>query len=431
MGLCDALAYGFGCLCASSPVLAGPANSFAIRGVRVFDGDRTIDKANVVVMDGRITAVGPDAPIAAGTPVIDGAGKTLLPGLIDAHVHVFPGAQKDALRFGVTTELDMFDVSHDHAKWKAQRESLARTDEADTWASGIGVTVKGGAPIQSLPPGFDVASLDSAANAKAFVDARVAEGSDYIKVFIENLSEYHSARSLPTLSPDEVCAVIIAAHADGKMATVHAQAEWAAREAIECGADGLAHMFPDKIASPDFIAFAKAHHIFVQTTDSVWAGASGLDKAAKLAADPRVAPYLSPSQKGTLLATDKHTVQEFFPNALANTRLLHQAGVPILAGTDAPNPATAHGVSLHEELQILVEAGFTPEEALHAATALPDRVFHLGDRGHVRAGDRADLLLVSGDPTRNIADTLSIDRVWKNGYPVDRAVPKPPAVQTP
>ena len=168
-------------LCVSSPVLADPANSFAIRDVRVFDGDRTIDKANVVVTDGRIAAVGPDAAIPNGVPVIDGAGKTLLPGLIDAHVHVFPGAQKDALRFGVTTELDMFDVSHDHAKWKAQRESLARTDEADTWASGVGVTVKGGAPIQSLPPGFDVPSLDSAGHAKAFVDARVAEGSDYIK----------------------------------------------------------------------------------------------------------------------------------------------------------------------------------------------------------------------------------------------------------
>jgi imidazolonepropionase-like amidohydrolase len=418
-------------LCVSSPVLAASSNSFAIRDVRVFDGDRTIAKANVVVTDGRIAAVGPDVPIAAGIPVIDGTGKTLLPGLIDAHVHVFPGAQKDALRFGVTTELDMFDVSHDHAKWKAQRESLARTDEADTWASGIGVTVKGGAPIQSLPPGFDVASLDSADHAKAFVDARVAEGSDYIKVFIENRSEYHDGKSLPALTPLEVCAVIEAAHADGKLATVHAQAEWAAREAIVCNADGLAHMFPDKIASPEFIAVAKSHHIFVQTTDAVWAGASGLDKAAKLAADPRVAPYLSDAQKGTLLDTDKHTMPDFFPNALANTRALHAAGIPILAGTDAPNPATAHGVSLHEELQILVEAGFTPEEALHAATALPDRIFHLGDRGRVRAGDRADLLLVMGDPTQTIADTLSIERIWKNGYPVDRTPPKPQAGQTP
>jgi imidazolonepropionase-like amidohydrolase len=415
----------FALLAFSASALAAPDNSFAIRDVRVFDGDKTIAKANVVVADGRIAAVAPDAPIPAGVPVIDGAGKTLLPGLIDSHVHVFRGAQADALRFGVTTELDMFDVGGDFKKWKAQRESLAKTDEADTWASGVGVTVKGGAPIQSLPPGFSVPSLDSAANAKAFVDARVAEGSDYIKVFIENLSEYHDGRTLPTLTRDEVCAVIKAAHEDGKMTTVHAQAEWAAREAIDCGTDGLAHMFPDKVASPAFIALANRHHIFVETTDDVWAGVSGLDMAGKLAGDPRVAPYLSSTQKGMLAAADKHITPQFFPNALANTRAFHKAGIPLLAGTDAPNPATAHGVSLHEELQILVMAGYTPEEALHAATALPDAIFHLGDRGHVRDGDRADLLLVDGDPTHTISDTLSIDRVWKNGYAVDRTPPKP------
>jgi len=125
-------------------------------------------------------------------------------------------------------------------------------------------------------------------------------------------------------------------------------------------------------------------------------------------------------QKATLLATKKKTVPAFFPTALANTKALHEAAVPILAGTDAGNPATAHGVSLHEELQILVLAGFTPEQALNAATALPDAIFKLGDRGHVMKGDRADLLLVDGDPTKNISDTLSIDRIWKNGYAVNR-----------
>jgi imidazolonepropionase-like amidohydrolase len=411
---------------ASATASAGAtqANSFAIRGVRVFDGDRTIARANVVVRDGRIVAVAPDAPIAPGVPVIDGAGKTLIPGLIDSHVHVFPGAEKDALRFGVTTELDMFDIARDFKNWKAQRASLGKTDEADTWAAGLGVTVKGGAPLQALPPGFSVPTLASTADAKPFVDARVAEGSDYIKVFIENLSEYHSSRSLPTLTRDEVCATIKSAHEDGRMAIVHAQAEWAAREAIECGADGLAHMIPDKMVGGDFIALAKAHHIFVLTTDSVWAGASGRDLADKLAGDARVAFYLSPSQKGTLTAHDKHTTPQFFLNALANTRALHTAGIPVLAGTDAPNPATAHGVSLHEELQILVQAGFSPEDALHAATALPAATFHLGDRGHVQPGDRADLLLVTGDPTRDIRDTLLIDRIWKNGYPVDRTPPK-------
>ena len=201
-------------------ILAGTSaqactDRFAIRGVRVFDGEVTVEQSTVVVNGGRIVAFAPDASIPHGFCIMEGRGKTLLPGLIDSHVHVFPGAQRDALRFGVTTELDMFDLSHDFKEWQAQRDSFAKTNEADTWAAGTGVTVKGGGPIQDLPPTIEVPTLDSAADAKHFVDVRVAEGSDYIKLFIENLSEYHSPKSLPTLSRDEVCAVIKAAHDAG------------------------------------------------------------------------------------------------------------------------------------------------------------------------------------------------------------------------
>lgn len=405
---------------------AAGENSFAIRNVRVFDGERTIARANVVVRDGRIAAVG-NTPIPAGIPVIDGSGKSLIPGLIDSHVHVFPGAQEDALRFGVTTELDMFDLQRDFTKWRAQRESLTKTNAADTWAAGLGVTVKGGAPLENVPPKMEKAipTLDSASRVKTFVDARVKEGSDYIKLFIENLSEYAGKKSLPTLSPEEVCAVIRAVHANHKLAIVHVQAEWAAIEAIRCGADALAHTFPDKVAGSDFLALAKSHHIFLETTLDVWAGASGLDLARKLAADPRVAPYLSQFQKQTLTAKEGKPHPQFLPNALANVRAMHAAGIPIVAGTDAPNPATAHGVSLHEELALLVRTGFTPEQALNAATALPDKLFHLGDRGRIAPGCRADLVLVKGDPARNISDTLNIERIWKNGYRVNRTISKP------
>jgi imidazolonepropionase-like amidohydrolase len=399
------------------------AETFAIRNVRVFDGEKTVERATVVVDGGRIVAFAPGAHIPNGFRIIQGGGKTLLPGLIDSHVHVFPGAQHDALRFGVTTELDMFDLSHEFKEWRAQRESLASTNEADTWAAGTGVTVKGGGPLQDLPPTVEVPTLDSTAAARDFVGERIAEGSDYIKLFVENLSEYHSAKTLPTLSRDEVCAVITAAHEAGKMTTAHAQAEWAAEEAIECGTDGLAHMFPDKIADADFIKLAKAHHIFVQTTDAVWAGVSGFELAKRLAEDSRVAVYLSPTQKQSLLIETKNPHREFFSTALKNTQILHEAGISLLAGTDAPNPGTAHGVSLHEELQILVKAGYTPEQALNAATALPARVFHLGNRGRIAVGARADLVLVNGDPTKNIADTLSIDHIWKNGYSIDRTAP--------
>ncbi len=405
---------------------AADKTDFVIANVRVFDGEKVIPRANVTVEGGRILAVSEGSAIPSGTPVVDGHSKTLIPGLIDAHVHVFPGAAADALRFGVTTELDMFDPGTDLAAWRKKRETLAPTNEADVWAAGIGVTVKGGAPLSGIPEPYrsQFPVLASAADAQAFVDARVHEGSDYIKVFIENRSEYDSGGSLPTLSPEEVCAVIAAAHKDNRLAVTHTQAQWAAREAINCGTDGLAHMIPDSVVGADFLQLAKSHHVFVETTDDVWAAASGKDLAQKLAADPRVAPYLSDSQKSSLLAKDKTIHPAFFPAVLANTRALHDAGVPVLAGTDSPNPGTAHGVSLHEELQILVDAGFSPIAALEAATKLPADTFHIPERGRIAPGYRADLVLIDGDPTRNISDTLSIDRIWMNGQAVDRKLPQ-------
>src|SRR5579864_7436229 len=91
-----------------SPPGKSVSNSFAISSVRVFDGSQTLEGVDVLVEDGLIKAMGKDIVIPSGVRLIDGRGKTLLPGLIDAHVHSFGPSRQDALRFGVTTELDMF-----------------------------------------------------------------------------------------------------------------------------------------------------------------------------------------------------------------------------------------------------------------------------------------------------------------------------------
>jgi hypothetical protein len=101
-------------------------------------------------------------------------------------------------------------------------------------------------------------------------------------------------------------------------------------------------------------------------------------------------------------------------------RQLKAARVPILAGTDAGNPGTTQGASLHGELELLVRAGLTPAEALHAATAAAAAAFHLDDRGQIAPGKRADLVLVAGDPTADIRQTRDIVAVWKAGHPIDR-----------
>ena len=102
-------------------------------------------------------------------------------------------------------------------------------------------------------------------------------------------------------------------------------------------------------------------------------------------------------------------------------RQLRAAGVPILAGSDAPNPGTAHGASMHRELELLVDSGLTPVEALRSATLVPARAFGLTDRGRVATGLRGDLVLVNGDPTTDILATRDIAGVWKRGVMIDRA----------
>ena len=98
-------------------------------------------------------------------------------------------------------------------------------------------------------------------------------------------------------------------------------------------------------------------------------------------------------------------------------------GVPILAGTDAPNPGSWNGVSMHGELELLVRAGLSPSEALATATSVPAKTFHLSDRGRIAPTLRADLLLVPGDPTHDITVTRNIVSVWKVGAELVRKRP--------
>ena len=107
-------------------------------------------------------------------------------------------------------------------------------------------------------------------------------------------------------------------------------------------------------------------------------------------------------------------------NAEEAARELEAQHTPVLAGTDAPNPGTAHGVSLHGELQLLVDSGFTPTQALASATSVPAAAFHLDDRGQIAPGKRADLLLVEGNPTAQISDINNVVAVWKLGVKADR-----------
>jgi imidazolonepropionase-like amidohydrolase len=394
-------------------------NSFSVTNVRVFDGEKTIEKTSVLIQDGKIAAIGKDIKIPDNTPTYDGAGKTLMPGLIDSHTHTYGEAQKEALRFGVTTEMDMFTDWRMLAAAKKQRESYARTELADLWSAGTLATVPGG---HGTEYGMKIPTLSTAEEAPDFVKERIKEGSDYIKIVFDDGSAYGPNVKIKSLTPEVTTALIKAAHENNKKALIHIASFQQAKTMADQGADGLVHSFIDHVADTAFIEQAKKQGMFIIPTLSVTGSLAGADEGKKLADDVQLKEYLSVLQSNSLKASFPPQWQnpKVLENALASVKLLHAAGIPLLAGTDAGNPSTTHGASMHGELSLLVKAGLSPGEALKAATALPARIFGLNDRGHIAVGMRADLVLVSGNPTKNITDTRKIEFIWKNGYRFNR-----------
>ena len=404
------------------------AETFAVANVRVFDGTSMIPKGTVVVTDGRIAAVGPDAKAPAGAEVIDGSGATLLPGFIDSHTHTFGDSLQRALVFGVTTELDMF-TSHELAR--ALREEQAKDGapgRADLRSAGTLATAPGGHGTQF---GMPIPTLTKPEEAQAWVDARIAEGSDYIKIVSEDGKAYNL--NLPGLDQSIITALIEAARKRGKLAVVHVSTEDRAKAAIEAGASGLVHIFADRAPEPGFAALVAAKRAFVVPTLTVVESTAGVPSGKSLIEDARLAPYLRPDEVTNLGRSfpSRPSAPTRMEHAVAAVRQLEAAGVTILAGSDAPNPGTAHGASIHREMELLVGAGLSPTEALAAATSAPARIFGLTDRGRIAPGLRADLVLVEGDPGQDVTATRNILRIWKAGHPVERPKTEPARAEKP
>jgi imidazolonepropionase-like amidohydrolase len=394
---------------------AGPV--VAIEGARVFDGEKSVGVRTVLLEGGRIRGLRGDRP-PADAERVDGAGCTLLPGLIDAHTHADIETLGHALHYGVTTEFDLFSFPEQMAPVRAA--AAGRVDLADVRSSSVGVTAPNGHPTQ-LRHNQDDPELPTIAGpgeAAAFIDARIAEGSDYIKVLIEDGAVL--GKSVPVVDGAVVKAAVVAAHERGLKVLAHALTVEATRQAVAAGVDGLTHLFVDgsRPADPDLVATLRAAGVFVIPTLTTLASITAQGFGAQLAADPRAGNRLPRAWMDNLVGDLDRYRDGDFDAALDAVGALYAAGVPILAGTDASHlgaPGMAHGISLHGELRLLVRAGLTPVQALRAATSGPADTFGLTDRGRIAEGLRADLLLVEGDPTTHIDDTLSIRAVWRSG----------------
>jgi imidazolonepropionase-like amidohydrolase len=383
-----------------------------ISGVRVFDGEGVLANQDVVVHDGVITEVTEAVAAAAD---VDGRGRTLLPGLFDAHVHLAPhpeAALRQLAEMGVTTALDMFSGGEPLAHmWRVQQADPPHLASLRT--AGTGATAPG-SMLEKLA-GQPLPTVDSPAAADAWVDARLRDGADYIKIVYDE-------REGGPLDLATVRALVHAAHARGVLAVAHTITEQRAREAIAAGVDGLAHLFIGDAASEDFGRFAADHGVFVVPTLTVLRGLCGYRPHQDLEADRRLADRVSRGRPPIPVRPADPSRNHLYTAATAALRQLAAADVPLLAGTDTGLPTAAlgifgYGATLHGELELLVEAGLSAMQALVAATSAPARAFRLTDRGRIRPGMRADLVLVDGDPTQDIGDTRNLVAIWKRGGP--------------
>jgi len=325
---------------------------------------------------------------SAGARITDAGGATLLPGFIDAHVHLLNEDHLQQLAdFGVTTALDM-------GAWPPSMvDSLRRrTGMADIRSAGIPATIAGS--THSHLPGYPAGELvDGPTGAARFVAGRIAEGADYIKLIAD----------IPGPDQETLDALVAASHDHGKLAVAHAVSTAALDMALQAGVDMITHVPLDRRLTESTAVRVLAQKCVSIPTLTMMNGI--VDRfAAATAAQPEGVPAAGPS----------------YESARGSVAELHRAGVPILAGTDAnAGPgipfSPRHGESLHEELELLVEAGLSTVDALRAATVLPAQYFGLLDRGVIEPGRRADLVLIDGDPIADIRATRQIRRVWCAG----------------
>ncbi len=429
-------------MAARSPVLARalaktPATPVAFTHVRAFlPGDRFVDDETVVVSGDKITSVGPSAstPAPADAMVIDGKGKTLVPGLWDSHQHVIDDASGLLLlSLGITS---VRDPGNDNALTIARAARRAKGDllMPHVYPSSL---IDGKGPY-TAQVGTSVGSLDEAL---AAVRQAKADGFVAIKIY----GSFH---------PDWVKPTAALAHQLGLHVHGHLPAGMRTSEAIDAGYDEITHIYflvmegmPDDVVKTSngtsrFVGPAKyAKDIDFDADpmksliakmakrqivgDPTLVVVEGMYTGTKGEIDAAVAPYqgiLPPAvernfREGGEKPAPGYTAEDYrksFAKLVEYVGRLHKAGVPIVAGTDSM------GFELVHELELYVRGGFTPAEALDAATIVAARNVHADTfTGSIEVGKTADLSLVEGDPSRNIGDLRHTRVVMMDGKLMD------------
>lgn len=401
-------------------------STLAIVGATLIDGTGSapIPDAAVVIQDGRITAVGARSSVKIPNDayVVDGKGKFLLPGLWDMHAH-FEQVEWGPiyLAAGVTT---VRDCGNELEFVTAVRDAIARN-------RGLGPRLLLAGEVDGTSPmAIGVHRVDTPEQARQVTVRFHDAGFQQMKI-------YNSVKL------EELKVIAHEAHRLGMTVTGHVPQGLNAFQAIEAGQDQINHIqfvvdimhapFPESMSGPDRMnaladldlnsadaqkatAFLKSHHTVVDPTlanSELMTATTAKPPASFEPGVVKVAPELAqPLTDVEPPSAQSQTADKVFQKEIAVVGLLHRAGIPIVAGTDQTVP----GHSLHREIELYVQAGFTPMEAIQAATMVSAGAMNLGkESGTVEPGKRGDVILINGDPLADIRNTRNVEYVITNG----------------
>lgn len=391
----------------------------ALTHVRLIDGTGAapVEDVTILVSDGHITEVGTDLPAPAGANVFDLSGKTVLPGLIDAHVHLgglgfgakpsfggraatddYAAARTGALKYGVTTQRSLGDFGADAL---TVRDAIASgvLVGARILTSGPSFQVKGGHPNGSVwfndPDALREAARvpETADEARRDVEELAAAGVDLIKIIISNNGIFGPPRPELKMPWDITAAIIEAAHANNLRVAAHTEALDDCRHAVLLGADDIEHLLMRAPEPLDLNAFDELFALMAERGTVL-------------------VPTMVAHQHESTADTDPRTLT--YGNTVV--KRAYDRGVTLGVGSDAHSPGM-HGWALRNEIVMLVhDQGIPAIEVLTAATKTNAELLGVSDRlGTVEPGKIADLLVVDGNPSQDITALVNVHQVIQDG----------------
>jgi len=416
-------------LLAALTALPAEAQIVLIQGARVFDGHKAPVR-DVLVRGDRIVAVRRKVKPPADARIVDARGLTLLPGLHDLHIHT-PSeafASREAIADGYAaylasgiTSVNEYSVA---GPMLAGIRALTGPDGAQVphLQLAIRLGVPGGHGTESDFTNGITLQVTNPAEAHAAMARALPYRPNLIKVFADGWRYDDPERgNRASMNEPTLAAIVADAHRTGIPVVTHTVTLAGAKIAARAGVDAVVHGIGDALVDGELIRLMKRHRMAYVPTLAVY---EPQQDRAMLPEEWRI---LRPRQRAREEERRAKPAAEVPPYVARrweimreNVRRLHNAGIPIGVGTDTGIGGVYPGWAALREIRMLVELGFTPNEALTAATATAARILRQG-RGHgrIKPGQRADLVLTGGKPDERIADLYDVRHVFVSGREVD------------